>query len=295
MFNIKSRNYSKSFILVTILILLYIYIAILKPIEDYNSSRIYNLSKVPEIYRVSLMNRFLDKQYEKNSVLILGDSQPNGFRYPDKDIFSTLLAKKLQKRVINASFRDARVVDSIYVLNYLKSKNMPLDTIIYNVNPAHAKAPTQHRLDVNNSVDYRVGILKNSNIFQDFPNHFNPTITPNNDFYNYPSLPDFFIMPAEALALYLQELKKLITLAKSISKQVIIYATPHYEEDFKRLGLNGEKVKKLEAIVKTICKENNVTYLKPKLNQREYFKDIVHFNDKGHIEMTKILYRVINK
>jgi lysophospholipase L1-like esterase len=102
-------------------------------------------------------------------------------------------------------------------------------------------------------------------------------------------------MPKDALELYLQELKKFIYIAKTISKKVIIYATPHYEEEFKRLRLNGRMVLKLEAIVKTICKENNVTYLKPDLNQREYFKDIVHFNDKGHIEMTKILYEIINK
>ena len=295
MFNIKSKNYSKGFVLVTLFILLSIYIAILKPIADYNSNRVYNLTKIPEVYRVSLMNKFLDKQYEKNSVLLLGDSQANGFKYPDKDIFSTLLSKKLNKKVINASFKDARVLDSIYIVNYLKNNNMLLDTIIYNVNPAHVKEPTQHRLDLNKSIDYKIGILKSSNLFQDFPNHFNPTVTPNNNFYNYPSLPNFFLMPPKALALYLEELKKFIVLAKSISKQVIIYATAHYEDDFKRLRLNGKMVEKLEAIVKTICKENNVTFLKPNINQREYFKDIVHFNNKGHIEMSKILYKTINK
>ena len=295
MFNIKSKNYSKGFVLVTLFILISIYIAILKPIEDYNSSRVYNLAKVPKVYRVSLMNKFLDKQYEKNSILIIGDSQPNGFWYPDKDIFSTLLAKELNKKVINASFRDGRVLDSIYIVNYLKNKNMLFDTIIYNVNPTHVKETNHNRLGLNYMLDYKIGIFKNINVLQDFPNHFNPTVTPNNYFYNYPSLPNFFLMPPKALALYLEELKKFIVLAKSISKQVIIYATAHYEDDFKRLRLNGKMVEKLEDIVKTICKENNVTFLKPNINQREYFKDIVHFNDKGHIEMSKILYKTINK
>jgi len=241
------------------------------------------------------MNKFLDKQYAENSILILGDSQPNGFKYPDKDIFSTLLSKKLNKKIINAAFRDARVLDSLYILNYLKSQNMHLDTIVYNVNPSHAKAPKQYRLDLNNSIDYRVGIFKNSNIFQDFPNHFNPIKTPNNSFYNYPSLPNFFDMPKKEEKLYLEELKKLITLAKSVSKHVIVYATSHYVEDFKRLGLNSSTLDKLEDKVLTICKENNVTFLKPAITEKKYFKDIVHFNNKGHKKMAEILYKVIEK
>ena len=295
MINIKDKHYAKGFVLITLLILASIYTSIIKPIDDYNSSRIYNLLKVPAAYRVSLMNKFLDKQYAENSILILGDSQPNGFKYPDKDIFSTLLSKKLNKKVINAAFRDARVLDSQNILTYLKRKNMLFDTIIYNVNPAHAKAPAQYRLDLNNSVDYRVGIFKNSNIFQDFPNHFNPTKTPNNSFYNYPSLPNFFDMPEEEVKLYLEELKKLITLAKSVSKQVIIYTTSHYVGDFKRLDLNSSTLNKLEDKVLTICKENNVTFLKPAITEKKYFKDIVHFNAKGHIKMSEILYKVIEK
>lgn len=295
MFNIKDKNYSKSFVLIALLILVSMYISILKPIEDYNSSRIYNLTKVPKTYRVSLMNKFLDKQYVKNSILILGDSQPNGFKYPDKDIFSTLLSKKLNNKVINAAFSDARVLDSLYILNYLKSKNMLLDTIVYNVNPAHVKEPASQRLDPNNSIDYKIGILKNSNIFQDFPNHFNPTVTPDNTFYNSSLLPGFFYMPEEALKLYLIELKKLITLARSVSKQVIIYTTSHCVKDFKRLGLNSSMIDKLEDKVLTICKESNVTFLKPAITEKKYFKDIVHFNNKGHIKMSDIFYKVIEK
>lgn len=295
MFSIKDKNYSKSFVLIALLILVSIYLSILKPIDDYSSDRIYNLLKVPAAYRISLMKFFLDKQYTENSTLILGDSQPNGFKYPDKDIFSTILSKKLNKKVINVAFRDARVLDSIHILGYLKSQDMRVDTIVYNVNPAHVKAPKQYRLDINNSVDYKVGILKNSNIFQDFPNHFNPTVAPNDDFYKYPSLPNFFDMPEKELKLYLIELKKLITLAKSISKQVIIYTTSHYVLDFKRLGLDSSTLDKLEDKVLNICKENNVTYLKPDIVEKKYYKDIVHFNSKGHINMAEILYLMIKK
>ncbi len=295
MFNIKDKNYSKGFILISLSILFYIYLSILKPIYSYDSSRIYNLAKVQEAYRISLINEFLDKQYVKNSILVLGDSQPNGFKYPTKDIFSTILSKKLNEKVINAAFNDARVPDSTYVLEYLKSKKAQFKTIVFNVNPAHPKAPNHHYLDSNNSIDYKIGILKNSNIFGDFPNNFNPTETPNITFYKYPSLTNYFDMPDKSLDLYLSQLKRLIILAKSISQQVIIYATPYYVDDFKRLKLTSITINKLEDKVLNICKENNVTFLKPAIIDKEYYYDIVHFNAKGHIKMAEILYQVIKK
>ncbi len=48
-------------------------------------------------------------------------------------------------------------------------------------------------------------------------------------------------------------------------------------------------------MVLTICNKNNVTFLKPAIAEKKYFKDIVHFNNKGHIKMSEILYEIINK
>lgn len=295
MFYIKDKSYSKSLIIISLLILLSIYLSIFNPIYNYNLSRIYNLTKVPDIYRVSLLNTFLDKQYVENSILILGDSQPNGFRYPDKYIFSTILAKQLNRKVINAAFQDARIDDTIYTLEYLKNKNMQFRTMIFNVNPVHIEEPFQHRLQLNNSVDYKIGIFKNSNNFEDFSNNFNPTSTPSITFYKSPGLPNFFAMTDKALNLYLLRLRELIIIAKDISKQVIIYGTPYYVEDSKKLKRNSVTINKLEEKVLNICKEHNVTFLKPAIIEKEYFNDIVHFNAKGHIKMAEILYQVIKK
>jgi hypothetical protein len=295
MFYIKNKYYSISFIVISFFILVSLYPPIFKQIDDYNSSRIYNLTKVPNIYRVSLIHKFIDKQYVKNSILVLGDSQPNGFRYPEKDIFSTILAKKLNKKVINAAFRDARISDSLYILEYLKNKNFKFETIIFNVNPAHPKEAIRCQLDVNKSIDYKLGIVNDSKYFRDFTNNFNPTIAPKTSFYEYPIFQNFFDMPNKSLDQYLLRLKKLINLAKSISDQVIIYATPHCSDDFKRLKLNSFTIDKLEKKVLNICKENNVTFLKPPIKEKSYFSDIVHFNAKGHRKMAEIIYNVIQK
>jgi len=293
MFNIKGKNYLKGFVLISLSILLYMYVSILQPIYSYDSSRIYDITLVNDKYGVSLINKFLDKQYAKSSILVLGDSQPNGFRYPTKYIFSTVLSKKLDKKVINAAFGNARVLDHIYVLEYLKNKNREFETIIFNVNPAHLTEMNRRRFELNNAVDYKIGILKNNNAFKEFSNNFNPATKPDIAFYAYDSLPNFFDMPDESLDLYLLQLEEMIILAKSISKHVIIYAAPHCSEEIQRLNLDRVNINKLESKVLNICNENNVTFLKPEITEKKYFNDIVHFNSKGHIQMADILYRMI--
>jgi len=291
----KNKNYIKGFLYISLFILVYIYLSILKPIYYYDSSRIYELTKVQPIYRVSLMNAFLDKQYEKDSILILGDSQPHGFRYPTKDVFPTLLSKKLGKKVINAAFHDARILDSIYVLEYLKSKNRKFDTIVFNINHAHIKQPNLHKLEMEHPVHYTIGILKNSKNFEYFTHHFNPSRRPNFIFHKYTNIPNFFVMPDKDLALYLSQFQKLIMLAKSISTQVIIYATAHCTEDLKRLKLNSPTIGQLDNKIQNICRESNVTFLKPDIVKKEYFNDLVHFNSKGHRKMAEILYKIVKK
>ena len=293
MFYIKDKNYSKGFILISLLILFSIYMSILRPINDYNSSRIYDLKAIPEIYRVSLLKKFLDKQYVKNSILILGDSQPNGYMYPTKDIFSSILSKQLNKKVINAAFPDESITDNLYALEYLKSKNMHFETIIFNINHSHPQKDNHHHLDLNESIDYKIGILEISNTFKYFPNKFNPKTNPGDAFYQYPKLENYFNMPNKPFNLYLLRVKKLITLAKSISQRVIIYETAHCLEDVRRLKLNEVAEKKLGDKVANICQENNVTFLRTNITEKKYFKDIVHFNTKGHIKMAEILYNEI--
>ena len=297
MFKIRAKYYVGGLVSISLAILLYVYLTIYISIDNYNSNRIYNLRAVPGIYRVSLLEKFLDKQYVKNSILILGDSQPNGHMYPTKDIFSTLLSKKLDQPVINAAFQDESITDNLHTVGYAKTRDMQFNTIIFNINPAHANISGHHRLDLNNSVDYKIGILKYSKNFKEFSNKFNPKKDPGDVFWQYPSLDNYFYSDLSefSLNIYLERVKKLIHISKTISKNVIIYETPHYHKDVKRLKVNELNFKKVNDNIKRICQENNVTFLKPDIKEKKYFKDVIHFNSKGHIEMSEILYNLIKR
>ncbi len=290
MFKISAIHYNVGFISISILILFLIYLTIYIPINSYDSNRLYNLRVVPKIYRVSLLEKFLNKQYTKNSILILGDSQPSGYMFSTKDIFSTLLSKKLNLPVINAAFQDERIIDNLHTVKYAKTRHMQFNTIIFNINTANSKSPTFHRLDLNQSVDYKIGILKDSKTFKEFPNKFNPKTSLGDNFYQYPSLGNYFDVSESSLNIYLERVEKLINISKTIAKNVIVYETPYCQEDVKRLKLNELSVKRLSDNTKRICQENNVTFLKPNITEKKYFKDIVHFNSKGHLKMSEILY-----
>ena len=92
----KHKKLSILYIIVPIVLLFYV-IFILEKLNSYNENRIYSIRKVPDEYRISLVERFIDKNYKNNSILVLGDSQPNGHLFPEKFIFSKLLENKLNK------------------------------------------------------------------------------------------------------------------------------------------------------------------------------------------------------
>jgi hypothetical protein len=171
-------------------------------------------------------------------------------------------------------------------------KNMKFDTVIFNVNHSHPKTPTHHRLDLKTNTDYKVGILQNSNTFKEFPDKFNPK-TSITGFFQYKGLPRYFDMPLKNFKIYMDRVEKLILLAKLISKNVIIYETPHASKEVKRLNLNIKDMNMLSDKTKEICSKQDVIFLKPKITDNKYFNDIVHFSKKGHIQMAEILYETI--
>ncbi len=292
---LKNKRYVIQFISLSLLFLSLIWLLIYLPIHNYNSNRIYDLRAVPQRYRASLLEEFLVKQYTPNSILLIGDSQANGYRYPTDMVFSTLLAKKLHKKVINAAFRGERIQDNIYTLTLAKKHHMHFDTIIYNADPSHPREPSLHYINWKDNLNYKIGILKASNIFAQFSLKFNPTTAPNDDIHRYKNLDHYLDMNQTALNRYLKDLKKLISLSKSISKNVIIYYTPHCPSEVKRLKLNTKAATMFRNSVEKICKENNVTFLNPQIVEEKYYKDIVHLNSKGHIKMANILYNTIQK
>jgi hypothetical protein len=87
MYKINSKKFILFFIFFSFLSLSNIYISILEPIYTYTEDRIYNLREIPEKYRVSLLEHFIDERYVKDSILIIGDSQPNGNGHITKKYF----------------------------------------------------------------------------------------------------------------------------------------------------------------------------------------------------------------
>ncbi len=85
----KYKKISMLYILVPIILALYVFFILYK-LNLYNENRIYSIRKVPDDYRISLVEKFIDDNYKNNSIRILGDSQPNGYMFPEKFIFSNL-------------------------------------------------------------------------------------------------------------------------------------------------------------------------------------------------------------
>jgi len=291
----KSSSYSLYFVLFSLIALLLFSLVPIYQILSYDSDRIYNLRAVPAKYRSSLLEYFLDISHKEGAVLFLGDSQVYGHMQPTQYVFSTLLGNKLNKTVINAAFQDAGILDNIYALEYAITKNMEFDVVVFNANPSHVRYPNHKRLDLDNPTDFRFGLLKNSQVFHEFPNKFSPQEVHDGGFAKYYEKPGHFDMPDRGFYIYLTRLNKLIGLAKSISKDVIIYMTPHDGADTIRLELNMSNYDKLSEAADEVCKDNEVVCLNPDISAREHYFDLIHFSEKGHIAMADILLGVIRR
>lgn len=287
-FNKKFFVYSN--IIVSILVVLIISSIIFFKIQNYNDNRIYNLRKVDKTYRVSLLESYIDRVYKNNSILILGDSQPNGHRFPKDKIFSTLLEKKLNKNIINMAFQDSRILDNLYVLEYCKRKNYKFETIIFDVNQAHIKQSDFQRLDVNNILDYRFGLMKDMKSFIRIAFFPNP-ISISSEQISFQKEPDYFKMNSVTINSYLEKLEKMINISKDIGSDLHIYITPHpINAVIKNNEKDVDNLRKFRLEMLSFCKKHDIKCFEPNITKDKYFIDIVHFNSKGHQKMADILY-----
>jgi hypothetical protein len=291
----KKSSYSLYFVLFSLITLFLFYLVTLNPILNYDSDRIYNLRAVPEKYRSSLLEYFLDKRYKEGSVLLLGDSQVYGHEHLTENVFSSLLANKLNKKVINVAFQDSRMLDNIHALEYAIRNNMEFDTIVYNVNLVHAKRPEFGRLDTKNPVDFRFGILGDSQAFYEFKDKMTPQQTYHDRFYEYPVTPTRYKIIDSQYSIYIENLNKLIRLAKSISKDVIIYITPNDGADVIRREFNMSNLEIFAKDVNIACKKYGALCLQPNITARENYFDTLHFTLKGHRVMADLLFAVISR
>ena len=293
-------NYKKSIfiffsIIIIIILTINLYINII--ISSYDSNRILKIRTVPIEYRISLLNNFIHKKYNKDSIILLGDSQTNGYLYPDNDIFSTLLSKKLNMQVLNYAFPDARILDNIYILKYMKNNNMKVNTIIYSVDSAHLnKIDNFRHLDEDNVLNYQLGIIKNLKPFLKLS--MSPTFTVRPilfDPIDEMSLPnDYFYMDSNTIAYYSKQLIELIQLSKDVSTNIIIYVMPYSKS--RALSHNKNSINQLDIFqehIKNISKKSNVNFFEPSIYLDDDFFDIVHFNLKGHERMANDLFKFI--
>ena len=104
MFKLNTKTYPWFLLVGTFFVLVLLAFYTFSLINKYDSHRIPNLRKVPTEYRASLVDNYLGRVYENDSILVLGDSQANGAQYPTEDIYSTLLQNSLDTQIFNLAF-----------------------------------------------------------------------------------------------------------------------------------------------------------------------------------------------
>lgn len=286
---VKYKNIIKLYIIIPI-VFICIYIFVFCKLNLYNENRIYSIRKVPIEYRISLLKNFIDKKYQKNSILLLGDSQPNGYMYPEDLIFSKLLEKKLNKNILNLAFQDSRIIDNTIILQYLLEKGMKFNSIIFNVNQSHIKDSGFSHLMNDNNQDYVYGILKSTKAFVNFVENPNPIMRPFEDLQLRKYGNNYFEINSELMEEYILKLKVFINIAKSLTDNLIIYVTPHALNAVEYNNKNDiEILNKFKIDFLIFCKNQNIKCINIDISEDIFFIDIVHFNSKGHKKMSQIL------
>ena len=296
MIKLTNKLYVLMIILLSIIFLVSIFLIIYLYLKTYEDSRIYSIRKVPEEYRVSLVNNFINNNYKKDSILLLGDSQPNGHMYPTKYIFSNLLENKLKKKIINLAFQDSRILDNIYIIEYLYQNNMKFETLIFNVNQSHIKQNDFSRLKEQGLFpkDFLIGIFVELKSFIQLVVTPNPKFKPNEEiiFLKYEN---YFEIEQERQKEYFYKLEIFINLAKKISDNVIIYITPHSINAVKHNNENDiEILNKFSQDIIKFCENKGIKCIDIDITEDDYYIDIVHFNSKGHEKMSEIMYKILN-
>lgn len=290
---ISNKKYTIYTLISVVTLALALFLFLIYKLQTYDGNRVSNVRAVPKEYRASLIDLFINKKLsleESNGILILGDSQPNGHAHPTKYTFAYILEKKIKKPVINIAFQDARILDNIYALKYIKSKNIKFDKVVFNANASHVKEASFQRLETSRSREsYLQGFFKEPKAFLKLALNPNPIKKPPEKLI-LKKYVNYFKIDETSLFVYNNHLDELISIAKEVSGNVVIYITPHslnavkYNDarDLESLEIFAEEIEKN-------CLKNKVFCLQPKLIEDKYYFDIVHFNKFGHIKFAEVL------
>jgi lipoprotein len=295
MFKLTNKKYVLIVILFPAIFILLVSCFIYFSLKFYSSNRIYSIRKVPEDYRVSLVNNFINNNYKDKSILLLGDSQPNGFGYPTKYIFSTLLENKIQKNIINLAFQDSRILDNTFILEYLYQHNMKFENIVYNINQSHVKDSNFSRLKEKGHIqrDFSVGIISELKSFTELAIMPNPKTKPD-EALKFKTYEDYFKTEKNDLEGYIIKLEMFIKLAKKVSDNVILYITPHCLNAVKYNNEKDlEKIKYFSKYILKFCENKDIKCVSIDITEDKFYVDIVHFNSRGHEKMSDILFDIL--
>jgi hypothetical protein len=294
MFKLNTKTYPWLLFVGTFFVLVLLAFYTFSLINKYDSNRIPNLRKVPAKYRASLVDNYLGRVYENDSILVLGDSQANGALYPTEYIYSTLLQNSLETHIFNLAFQDSRILDNIYILKHALEKEMKFKAVIFSVNHAHVKESDFQRIELKNRKDHLAGLYRDLKSFVLLAFTPNPKIRPSEKLSLY-LYPNYFDLNAVNVQLYTGKLNLFLDVAKRLTEKIIVFPTPHSQEAVVYSDKSDiEKLSKFNSILKGICLVKNVSYFEPNIFESKYFIDIVHFNTEGHKEMARLLQKELN-
>lgn len=284
-------------LVLVVLLNLILYSSIFFFFKTFSSDRIPNIRLLPLEYRLSFVSGLM-KNFNKNyEILLIGDSQPNGYLHNDNSIFSFFMKEKCNLNVLNLAFQDGRVEDAVLIAKQLKKEGRKFKYIIFNINPSHVKNSDFGHMSILKSNLY-MGIATNPKSF--FRVFFEPNPKENTSqnlvLRKYDS--DYFKLSISELETYFQKILYLHGIASELSDNFIVYITPHSNESI-LYQTNSAKLlenKNLFALkAKEYFKGINIKLLEL---DNEFansdFIDIVHFNMSGHEKMSRILCKYVN-
>jgi len=275
-------------IISVVLILTFLYFS--KIIMFSYADRIPNIRKINKEYRLNLIQEYINFKFKKGVEydIIIGDSQFYGFKQYEEDTFAYLLKKELTEyHIINLSIVDATEKDIIQILNILKEKDIKIKHIIYNFNLSHFSTIVQEdKLPKNKSniltnlytlklqEDYWISYFKQKKFHKKNSQKYDSRKY-NKDRYN--------IIDKNNI-----NLNQLLSIMKSISKDVLVVFSPHSIDSLKESNYHiDDFIKNIERY-KSIVRTKDCFLLDLTLAfEKKDFLDILHLSVDGHKKITQ--------
>jgi len=268
-----------------VIFLALVWVGIYILISSYQSHRVFDVIIAPKEHRHSLTSAYVKSNFQENSILVLGDSQANGFQLSTASVFTTHLQRHTNSKIINLAFKGGQVEDAILMADFMKNNNFTFKTIFFNATPSHVINSRYKILDGN--IDFRLGILRHPLNFIKLATYLNPTS--DKIHFKDPLLRDISWVPSrQNKENYFKQLNLLASKMKRIADKVVIYSSPLDQKSLKILKREDDFYDFKKA-VKESCETYQILCVEIPIYKRVYFIDRIHLSSHGHIELANIL------